>query len=75
MKEVQKVLFYKPDRKDKVFEAELNLIGKSIDKLTKTIPCAATITNNKNDPFRNGMYSECTVITAENESMVSHQKR
>ena len=61
----QKIFFYEPDRKDKVFEAELFIIGNSIDNASKTISCVANIDKNSNYPFVNGMYAECAIITSE----------
>lgn len=68
LKEGQKIEFYEPDRKDQVFEAQLVLIGKSIDKASKTIACVAQINQISNKQFINGMYAECAIITDEIES-------
>ena len=64
----QRILFYEPDRKENTFEAELFLIGKSIDKDSKTIQCVANIDKNNDYSFVNGMYAECAIITTAFES-------
>lgn len=65
MKEGQQVKFFEPDRKQEVYTGRVEVIGKSIDEETKTVPCVATIDNIKELNLVNGMYAECTVIVNE----------
>lgn len=61
----QKIEFFEPDRKNQVYAATVEVIGKSIDQETKTIPCIATIDNIENLNLVNGMYAECNIIVNE----------
>ncbi|MFA9392642.1 MAG: efflux RND transporter periplasmic adaptor subunit [Prolixibacteraceae bacterium] len=61
----QKIQFFEPDRKNQIYTASIEMIGKTIDQDTKTIPCGATIDNIKNLNLVNGMYAECNIIVNE----------
>ena len=65
LKRGQKVEFYEPDRKDEIYTGKVEVIGKSIDEATKTIPCLATIDNIEKLNLVNGMYAECNVVVSE----------
>lgn len=64
----QKVLFYDPDDMDRVFEATLSNIGKSIDPDTKTVLCKAQIKPADQTNFVNGLYVKTEIITSHREA-------
>jgi membrane fusion protein, heavy metal efflux system len=65
----QRVLFYEPGRKDSVYEATLQVVGKSINQESKTILCIADIHPAEATPFVHGMYAECAVLTCERKAL------
>jgi cobalt-zinc-cadmium efflux system membrane fusion protein len=65
----QKVRFFTPDQPDKVFEATVSRIGKSIDPVNKTVSCMATIDPVKTSDFVNNLFVEALIITTKRETM------
>jgi cobalt-zinc-cadmium efflux system membrane fusion protein len=68
MKTGQKVLYYDPDDIDRVFEATLSHIGKSIDEDTKTVLCIAQLKPADRSAFVNRQYVETGIITCQREA-------
>lgn len=65
----QKVWFFTPDQPDRIFEAKLSRIGRSIDPVNKTVICMATIDAGKSAGFVNNLFVEARIITQEREAM------
>lgn len=65
----QKVRFFTPDQPDRVFEAKLSRIGRSIDPVNKTVICMATIDAGESSGFVNNLYVEARIATKEREAM------
>ncbi len=64
----QQVLYYDPDDMERVFEATLIHIGKSIDPDTKTVMCIAQLKPADRNTFVNNLYVETQIITCLREA-------
>jgi cobalt-zinc-cadmium efflux system membrane fusion protein len=64
----QLVQFNTPDQPDRVFEATLSHIGRSIDPETKTVHCIASLDPAVRGVFVNNLYVETRIITCEREA-------
>jgi cobalt-zinc-cadmium efflux system membrane fusion protein len=64
----QQVLYYDPDDTERVFEATLSHIGKSIDPETKTVMCIAQLKPADRSAFVNNLYVETQIITCQREA-------
>ncbi len=64
----QQVLYYDPDDMERVFEATLSHIGKSIDPDTKTVMCIAQLKPADRSAFVNSLYVETQIITCQREA-------
>ena len=64
----QQVLYYDPDDMERVFEATLSHIGKSIDPDTKTVVCIAQLKPADRSAFVNRLYVETQIITCQREA-------
>ena len=64
----QQVLYYDPDDTERVFEATLSHIGKSIDPDTKTVVCIAQLKPADRSAFVNRLYVETQIITCKREA-------
>lgn len=64
----QQVLFYDPDDMEKIFEATLTHIGKSIDPETRTVLCKARIRPADRKIFVNSLYVKTEIITCQREA-------
>jgi cobalt-zinc-cadmium efflux system membrane fusion protein len=64
----QQVLYYDPDDMERVFEATLSHIGKSIDPDTKTVMCIAQLKPADRNAFVNNLYVETQIITCQREA-------
>lgn len=65
----QKVQFFTPDLPDRVFEAELSRIGRSIDPVNKTVICMATLDAEESSGFVNNLFVEARIITRERKAV------
>ncbi len=65
----QTVRFYVPNQEEKVYEATLSHIGKSIDPETKTIQCMAQVQAGDRGAFVNNLYVESKIITCQREAL------
>jgi membrane fusion protein, heavy metal efflux system len=65
----QTVRFYVPNQEEKVYEATLSHIGKSIDPETKTIQCIAQVQAGDRGTFVNNLYVESKIITCQREAL------
>jgi cobalt-zinc-cadmium efflux system membrane fusion protein len=64
----QPVLFYNPDDVERVFEATLSHIGKSIDPDTKTVLCIAQLKAADRSALVNRLFVETEIITCQREA-------
>ena len=64
----QQVLYYDPDDMNRIFEATLSHIGKSIDQDTRTVLCIARLIPADRSHFVNGQFVETEIITCQRES-------
>lgn len=65
----QRIAFFEPDRKEEIYDANISVIGHSIDPDSKTIECIANIDQHTPWQLLNGMYTECKIITASDTAM------
>ncbi|MFH0757699.1 MAG: efflux RND transporter periplasmic adaptor subunit [Bacteroidota bacterium] len=65
----QKVEFYTPGQHDRIYEASISQIGKSIDPETKTIQCIAKLQPGDQGAFVNNLYVESRIITCQREAL------
>lgn len=65
----QKVLYYDPDDKNRVFEATLSSIGKAIDPETKTVLCKARIKPEDQSKFVNRLFVNTEIISNQHQVM------
>lgn len=65
----QTVRFYIPGQEQKVFEATLSHIGKSIDPEKKTIQCIAEVQAGDRGAFVNNLYVDSRIITCQREAL------
>lgn len=63
IKKGQKVSFKIPEASTKTFEAEVHLVGTSIDETNRTVKVHAHIQNETQAHFIVGMYAEAEIIT------------
>ena len=66
----QTVMFHVPGREDRIFEATLSNIGRSIDPETKSITCLAQLKKEDRGSFVNNLFVETRIITCQREAMV-----
>lgn len=59
----QKVHFNTPDQPDRIFEATLSHVGKSIDPETRAVLCIAQIDPARSQRFVNNLYVETRIVT------------
>jgi cobalt-zinc-cadmium efflux system membrane fusion protein len=64
----QQVRYYDPDDLERVFEATLSHIGKSIDPDTKTVMCIAQLKPADRNTFVNSLFVETQIITCQREA-------
>jgi cobalt-zinc-cadmium efflux system membrane fusion protein len=64
----QTVKFYSPSQKEKIFEATLSHIGKSIDMETKTVQCIAQVQPGDRGAFVNNLFVESRIVTCQREA-------
>ena len=64
----QQVLYYDPDDMERMFEATLSHIGKSIDPDTRTVVCIAQLKPADRSAFVNSLYVETQIITSQREA-------
>jgi cobalt-zinc-cadmium efflux system membrane fusion protein len=65
----QTVRFFIPGQEDRVFEASLSHVGKSIDLETKTVQCIAQVKPEDRGSFVNNLFVETRIITCRREAM------
>jgi len=65
----QPVQFYKPNAPDELFEGRLTRLGKSVDPVSKTVPCLAEIRAEQRSQLMHHQYVECRVITCMREAL------
>ena len=63
IKKDQKTLFKIPEASNETFEAEIHLVGTTIDETTRTVKVHAHILNEKQANFIVGMFVEAQIIT------------
>lgn len=68
IKEGQVIEFKTPENSDKIFKAEVHLIGKAIDEENRTVPVHGHLVN-EDEPFLVGMYIEAKIITYSEEKL------
>ena len=59
----QKVIFKLSDNTNQTYNATLNTIGKTVDDVSKTVQCFATINDMKSANFVNNAYAEIEIHT------------
>ena len=64
IKKDQKIIFKIPEASDKTFEAEVHLVGTTIDETNRTVKVHAHINNEKQANFIVGMFVEAEIITS-----------
>lgn len=64
----QKVRFFTPDQPNRVFDATISRVGKSIDPASKTVGCMAEINPQELSRFVNNLFVEALIITKERET-------
>lgn len=69
IKKGQKVLFKIPEASDKMYEAEVHLVGTSVDAKDRTITVHAHIEDDEQLRFVTGMFVEAQIIVATQESL------
>ncbi|MFO7670032.1 MAG: efflux RND transporter periplasmic adaptor subunit [Bacteroidales bacterium] len=67
--EGQVVKFYTPGHEERVFEATLSHIGKSIDPETQTVQCIARIKPEDRGAFVYNLFVESRIITCQRETL------
>jgi cobalt-zinc-cadmium efflux system membrane fusion protein len=63
IKKDQKIYFKIPEASDKTFEAEVHLVGTTIDETSRAVKVHAHIDNEKQTNFIVGMFIEAEIIT------------
>ncbi len=61
IKKGQNIQFKIPENSDKIYSAEVHLIGKSIDEITRTAKVHGHL-KNENEPFLVGMFVEAQIL-------------
>jgi len=69
LKSGQAVVFFTPDQPDRQFVATLLQPGKSIDEVSKTVPCLARIEPPDLPRLVNNLYVEANIITTKREAL------
>lgn len=69
IKKDQKILFKIPEASDKTFEAEVHLVGTTIDETTRTVKVHGHILNESDANFIVGMFVEANILT---EAFTAH---
>ncbi|WP_370477665.1 efflux RND transporter periplasmic adaptor subunit [Tamlana flava] len=69
IKKDQKILFKIPEASDKTFEAEVHLVGTTIDETTRTVKVHGHILNESDANFIVGMFVEANILT---ETFTAH---
>lgn len=64
----QQVIFFDPVDMNRIFEAKLSHIGKSINPDTKTVQCIAQLMSDDRSAFVNNMFVETEIITCQREA-------
>jgi cobalt-zinc-cadmium efflux system membrane fusion protein len=62
LKQKQNIIFKTPENSEKVYEAEVHLIGKSIDETKRTVKVHGHL-KDESEPFLVGMFVEAKIIT------------
>ena len=65
----QEVRFFTPDQPGRIFKATLSQIGKSIDPVSKTVGCMATLQSADHQAFVNNLFVEAGILTSEREAL------
>jgi cobalt-zinc-cadmium efflux system membrane fusion protein len=65
----QMVHFNTPDKPDRIFNATLNHVGKTIDPETRTVHCIARLDPDIAERFVNNLFVEARIITCERETI------
>ena len=68
IKKDQKILFTIPEASDKTFEAEVHLVGTTIDEQTRRVKVHGHVDNDK-DNFIVGMFVDAAIIVDQTKSM------
>lgn len=68
IKKGQKILFQIPEASDKTFEAEVYLVGTTIDEASRRVQVHGHV-NNEKDNFIVGMFVEAQIITESSKSL------
>jgi len=68
IKKGQLIEFKTPENSEKIYKAEVHLIGKTIDEENRTVPVHGHL-ENKEEPFLVGMYIEAEIITSSTEKL------
>jgi membrane fusion protein, heavy metal efflux system len=69
IKKDQKITFKIPEASNETFEAEVHLVGTTIDEATRTVKIHAHILNEKQANFIVGMFVEAQIITDAAENL------
>ncbi len=65
----QTVKFHAPGQENRVFEATLSHIGKSVDLQSKTVSCIARVGSEDRGEFVNNLFVETRIVTCQREAM------
>jgi len=69
IKEGQKIVFNIPEALEETFEAEVHLVGTSIDTKTRTVTVHGHLEDDKNHNFALGMFVDAQIITESSQAL------
>ncbi|MGB5500316.1 MAG: efflux RND transporter periplasmic adaptor subunit [Maribacter sp.] len=69
IKEGQKILFNIPEALEDTFEAEVHLVGTSIDTKNRTVKVHGHLDDDENHNFALGMFVDARIITVSNQEL------
>ncbi len=69
IKEGQKIVFHIPEALEETFEAEVHLVGTSIDTKTRTVKVHGHLEDDENHNFALGMFVDAQIITESNQAL------
>ena len=69
IKEGQKIVFNIPEALEDTFEAEVHLVGTSIDTKNRTVKVHGHLEEDKNHNFALGMFVDAQIITESNQAL------